>query len=492
MEAGWQGLEISTQAEPTTTLEQALAYARDGFSVIPGHSINGDRCTCGDRTCSAPGKHPRLRWRAHTKTALTEEELKSWWRRFPDSNVIIVTGKISGIAVLDIDGEEGAEAMAEIGLDVGDLPETPTVRTGGGGWHFYFAYPEDQVVQTKAGVLDHVDIRAEGGIVVAPPSMHISGSNYVWADGLGWDDVDIEDFDWSQLVKEGQPSLDAGLPTGDLSWFEAFLGGVTEGSRNVAATRLAGRYIGLGMSRREVLQLLQAWNTLNDPPLANRDIEVVVASISKREAEISNAETPELLDRISDILKMEVTSIQRISGDSPQIIIGFGDGARCTLTTAQVLSPAMFQKAIAEATKMVIRKLSSKTSPTHDRLAQLILGASEDIDAGVEATGEGEITSLLRDYLANSRMPELADDDKTPATGPFQRQGRLWFSLADLVQRAQTKWGLRIILREAAQRLRAIDAVHEDKRTSTGQRTVWGIKPSEIRLMINREDEDDD
>jgi len=279
---------------------------------------------------------------------------------------------------------------------------------------------------------------------------------------------------------------------GDLSWFEAFLGGVTEGSRNIAATRLAGRYLGLGMSRREVLQILQAWNVLNDPPLANRDIEVVVSSISKREAEITNAETPELLDRIGDILKMEVTSIQRISGDSPQIIMAFGDGARCTLTTAQVLSPAMFQKSIAEATKQVIRKLSSKTSPTHDRLAQLILGASEDIDAGLEATGEGEITSLLRDYLANSRLPDLEDSAPTPNSGPFQRKGRLWFSLADLVQRAQTKWGLRIILREAAQRLRAVNAVHEDRRTTTGQRTVWGIKPNEIRLVMNREDEDDD
>ena len=89
-------------------LESALSYSSIGLSVIPVHGIKDGHCTCGNATCGKPGKHPRIKWRTSSDTPLSESELKALWQRLPDSNVGIVTGEISGIAVIDIDGQKAS------------------------------------------------------------------------------------------------------------------------------------------------------------------------------------------------------------------------------------------------------------------------------------------------------------------------------------------------------------------------------------------------
>ncbi|HOO13173.1 MAG TPA: bifunctional DNA primase/polymerase, partial [Bacillota bacterium] len=128
-------VSILPQNDSENKLEAALQYLQKDWSVIPCHSIKNGRCTCGRADCDKPGKHSIIKWKEYQTRHATEEEVKKWWRRWPFANIGIVTGAISGLLVLDIDGTEGAEA-------VGDrhLPQTVFSETGGGGWHCFFEY----------------------------------------------------------------------------------------------------------------------------------------------------------------------------------------------------------------------------------------------------------------------------------------------------------------------------------------------------------------
>ena len=145
--------------EAKKRLETALEYLRRGWPVIPCHSIRNGRCTCGKADCDKPGKHSLIKWKEFQTRLPTEEEVEHWLKRWPFANIGIVTGAISGLVVLDVDGAEGAEAVAER-----HLPQTIISETGGGGWHYFFEYPEGSNIGSRTGLLNKVDIRADGGM----------------------------------------------------------------------------------------------------------------------------------------------------------------------------------------------------------------------------------------------------------------------------------------------------------------------------------------
>jgi hypothetical protein len=93
-----------------------------------------------------------------------------WWRKWPDANIGIPTGATNGFWVLDVDSEYPAD-WPPIGVK-------PTVKTAR-GVHFYFTYPEDQTIKNLTKIKGRdVDVRGEGGYVVAPPSIHPTGALY--------------------------------------------------------------------------------------------------------------------------------------------------------------------------------------------------------------------------------------------------------------------------------------------------------------------------
>jgi hypothetical protein len=96
----------------------------------------------------------------------------------------VATGRNSGIWVLDVDGDIGAASLAQLMAAHEELPPTAKCITGGGGQHLYFIYPPDRVIRNSVGTLAlGLDIRSDGGGVVAPPSVHASGQAYAWAPG---------------------------------------------------------------------------------------------------------------------------------------------------------------------------------------------------------------------------------------------------------------------------------------------------------------------
>ncbi|MCA1832901.1 MAG: bifunctional DNA primase/polymerase [Actinobacteria bacterium] len=162
-------------------LDAALIYARRGWPVFPCQSPSSlGGCSCHHEDCGSPAKHPRIQ--GGLRAATTEEaQVRQWWGRWPDANVAVRTGAVSGLVVLDVDPDHGGDdSLERISDRFGPLPDGRLVRTGSGGRHFYFAHPGG-TVRNDAGrrLGPGLDIRGDGGYVIAPPSRHASGGSYV-------------------------------------------------------------------------------------------------------------------------------------------------------------------------------------------------------------------------------------------------------------------------------------------------------------------------
>ncbi len=154
----------------------AQAYAALGFPVVPMHTAQPGRgCTCPDQeACPDPGKHPRLRGWQRLAT-VDPVVVGEWWRRWPDANLALATGR--RFDVLDLDGEQGVEALrAALSIAPAEHPG-PVARTGGGGWHLLYA---PTGLGNRVGLLAGVDWRGRDGLIVAPPSRHAAGTCYIW------------------------------------------------------------------------------------------------------------------------------------------------------------------------------------------------------------------------------------------------------------------------------------------------------------------------
>ncbi|MEJ7763868.1 MAG: bifunctional DNA primase/polymerase [Acidimicrobiales bacterium] len=162
----------------TATLDAMLAYANLGWPVVPLHNPQGDACSCSKKDdCPSPAKHPRTEHGLKDAT-VNPGIITGWCERWPNANVGLLTGV--AFDVLDIDGPQ---ADTQLGRAAGGHLASlgPEVATGR-GWHLYFAPTGGG---NKTGLIDHVDWRGAGGYVVAPPSLHISGTRYTWEPGCG-------------------------------------------------------------------------------------------------------------------------------------------------------------------------------------------------------------------------------------------------------------------------------------------------------------------
>jgi Bifunctional DNA primase/polymerase, N-terminal len=153
----------------------AQMYAALGYPVVAMHTARpGGGCTCAAPTCSDPGKHPRLAgWPRLAST--NPATVRGWWRRWPDANLGLVTGR--RFDVLDLDGTQGVEALrAVLSIAPWEHPG-PVARSGAGGWHLLYARTG---LGNRVGLLPGVDWRGRGGLIVAPPSRHACGGCYRW------------------------------------------------------------------------------------------------------------------------------------------------------------------------------------------------------------------------------------------------------------------------------------------------------------------------
>jgi hypothetical protein len=159
--------------------EKALEYTANGWPVLPLYEISNGRCSCGGRPNCKPGKHPRCANGLHDATT-DPQQIKQWWKRWPDANIGVLTGTPSGIIVLDIDERHGGHvSLEELVGEYGPLPSTVEAITGSGCRHYLFAHPGGYVKSCQA-IRPGIDVKADKGYIVVEPSNHISGGQYCW------------------------------------------------------------------------------------------------------------------------------------------------------------------------------------------------------------------------------------------------------------------------------------------------------------------------
>lgn len=259
--------------------EAAMIYTQKlNWAILPLHSIKADICTCGKADCTSPGKHP-LTKNGVKSAAKILKLVDTWWARWPFANVGIATGAASGFFVLDVDGEIGAESLKELEAEHGKIPATIEQITGGGGRHLLFKSPRNTKIGNKVRLFDGIDIRGDGGYVVAPPSVHISGRRYEWEISSRPFEVEMADPPgWLlELIQQSN------VPTPEADW-PGLITEIPKGERNATLARYAGRLINRRITGRETLLLILA---LNDfacrPPLPEEEVKKIVDSICAAE-----------------------------------------------------------------------------------------------------------------------------------------------------------------------------------------------------------------
>jgi hypothetical protein len=215
------------------------------------------------------------------------ERIEEWWAKWPNANIGIATGTASGVWVLDIDGEDGELSLRKIEKSHGAvLPPTVEAITGGGGRHLYFRLPDFEGapdVRNSAKFLgDGLDVRGEGGYVVAPPSVHKSGRKYVWSVDTSFEFIVSPVWFVRLVASSSVGNLD--VRRSDHHWVNVARNGAVEGTRNHTTASLAGFLLRSGVRPDITLELVLGWNeSRNHPPLADAEVEQTVISIAERE-----------------------------------------------------------------------------------------------------------------------------------------------------------------------------------------------------------------
>lgn len=283
------------KAADNDLLNHALHYASLGFLVIPLHNIifskGFKRCSCSEGTnCRKPGKHPRT-WKGHKDATTNPDIILKWWTNSPDANIGIVTGKKTGIFVLDIDYKYGGEySLEELKddyrntlKDYYDCEGTLTAYTGSGGRHLIYKHPIYEIKSSESIIGLGLDIKGEESYIVAPPSNHWSGGTYYWH---GVNTEITEAAGW--LIHEILTSSEKLIVSKNNYSKETFGGKISNGNRNSYLSRQAR---GLVNSHSEKVgrKILLKKNIENfDNPLPEKEVDEIVKKTWKKFGKFQN------------------------------------------------------------------------------------------------------------------------------------------------------------------------------------------------------------
>lgn len=252
-------------------LTRALSLANSGFSVIPLHSVENGQCTCGVRECRSPGKHPRTKNGLKDATNATEI-VKGLFSKTQFNNIGVRTGKVEQLLVVDIDPRNNSEeGLSQLKQKYGITLSDPHVKTGSGGFHHYFKYPQDIDLKSLSNFLPGLDLKADGGYVVAPHSLHIQGEY-----------VELRKLDINELPEPSPEFLKVLIELCGRKKDNPKMVITNQGGRNTTLTSEAGRLRSAGHEKDEIFEKLCDFNKKNCiPPLDNSEVYLIANSISR-------------------------------------------------------------------------------------------------------------------------------------------------------------------------------------------------------------------
>lgn len=369
-----KGATEDPHGEANTLLNHALSYANLNWSVIP---------------IKPKGKRPLIKWEEYQKIRATEKQITNWWSKWPNANIGIITGLVSGLIVIDVDSNNGREGYIAIFKEMHNTIEQKTGKPD--AIQMFFRHPGDQLYQNMVGLLPEVDVRADGGYVVVPPSIHPNGIEYSWV----IDPIEMGLNDLLELPGE----LRSKLITQETSerkniegWVSEALLGVEEGKRTNTCVKLAGYYLRKFENDAEQTQiLLQSWNERNTPPMDWKVIDQTVQSIVKREAAKIKKEAGEIIEKI-EILDYPDNSRRSF------IVFLKGYNKSIEINIDTLLTFIQFKKRFAEATLDVLKPIKQDKWDTI--LRQMLPKATIKFMSCDETPDE-----IIADYI-NRRMLE--------------------------------------------------------------------------------------
>lgn len=208
-------------------LKDALRYLSFGWSVMPLWPMS---------------KEPLLgSWTEYQTRRPTVAEVTRWFTKTPDANIAIITGAVSSLGVVDVDGPTGALSLAQLNLI------SPVVNLTGRGRQLLFKHPGGKL-SNSVKTLPGIDVRGDGGYIVAPPSIHPNGKRYRWLSPVSaitrMPIFPTESLNVSAAGAAPAPATgkdlkkSLGKPAG---WISKALKGLSNGNRNDTFASVVGR-----------------------------------------------------------------------------------------------------------------------------------------------------------------------------------------------------------------------------------------------------------
>lgn len=258
-------------------LETALAYAKLGLPVVPLHTpvtrANKEiGCSCNNDKCDRIAKHPRT-LKGLKACSIDPEQIRKWWSMWPRANIGIVAGKNTTgrhLVIIDVDKKNnGLENWDSLKETHGKLPDTAESITGSGGRHILF-YSDVPSKNSVGLIAPGIDVRGEGGYIVAPPSLHKSGGNYEWELSSDPAKVPIATIpDWLLALAGPKHSSPKRQPTNEDS-------NIIEGKRNDTLFKFGCTMRAKNAEHSVILAALLKMNEDQcDPPLDPKEVELI-------------------------------------------------------------------------------------------------------------------------------------------------------------------------------------------------------------------------
>jgi putative DNA primase/helicase len=251
----------------------AIDYAKRGIPVIPLHTpVGRASCSCESEGCTNVGKHPRVKnWQKDATINLTT--IEKWWSSWPDANIGLLCGK--KFNVLDIDYKDSGDVSLQcLEEKHGPLPKTVISHTGNGK-HILFSCTDGNI-SNKVGLFSGIDIRANNGMIVAPPSLHHSKKRYEWDNDNNLENTKIENMpEWlkCELTKTNTPHSQESIDNDDI---------IPDGKRNDTLFKIGCSLVKNGTSIETIFDILSKENIDRcSPPLSVQEIAKISQSCER-------------------------------------------------------------------------------------------------------------------------------------------------------------------------------------------------------------------